>query len=123
MYKYIPVALLAFMLFGCSKPTIELHDFDKEVWNRDKNGCGGERKPLVEAIINQQEKLLGAEQKQITDLLGKPDMHQLYQRSQYFLVYSVDPGSSCADYSSTHTANLSIRFNALGRVAEVIYYP
>ena len=123
MTKYIFVFLASIFFLGCSKSAIELREFNRTTWEQDKNGCGGTRKTIIETIVEQKSKLMGAEQKQITNLLGKADKYELYKRNQYFLVYSIDPGSSCADYNKNKTANLTIRFNALGRVNEVVYYP
>ena len=60
---------------------------------------------------------------QIKELLGQPDMHELYERTQRFYVYSVDPGASCPNFIADKlAANFTLRFNALGRVHEVVYY-
>lgn len=121
MLKKIFLLGLGAFLIGCSE-TIELEGFDKEVWESDKNGCGGSRKAISEVVMSQKDKLLGLEQKQLIEMLGRPDKYELYKRSQYFFVYSVDPASSCADFNSKHTANITIRFNALGKVNEVVFY-
>jgi len=66
---------------------------------------------------------LGKDQDQIKGLLGKPDMHEIYRRSQRFYIYWVDPGASCKNFiADKKAANLTLRYNALGRVHEVVYY-
>lgn len=124
MYKnIISMLFLAISLASCEPEPIQLDNFDRQTWVNDKDGCNGDRKAIVESIIAQKDKLMAREQEQITDLLGKPDMHELYKRSQYFLVYSIDPGNNCPNYiADKKAANLTIRFNALGRVNEVVYY-
>lgn len=121
MYKTLFILVLGVFLTSCSK-SVELESFDKEGWVSDKNGCGGDRKTIANVVMSQKDRLMGLEQKQLIELLGKPDKYELYKRSQYFFVYSVDPGSSCADFNKGRTANITIRFNALGKVNEVVYY-
>ncbi|MCB0496299.1 MAG: hypothetical protein KDC79_09195 [Cyclobacteriaceae bacterium] len=122
MLKYIYFFTLVLILQSCSKPAIELSDFDQQKWIQDKDGCNETRKSIVGTLLEQKSKLLGAEQVQITKLLGKPDKLELYERSQFFLIYSIDPGKSCPNFDSTKIDNVALRFNALGRVSEVIYY-
>lgn len=121
--QFIVVTALTVLLVSCGSKPIQLKNFDKEGWVNDKDGCSGARKSIVGTIIDQKDLLMAKEQEQITELLGKPDRHELYKRSQYFLVYSIEPGSSCPDFiADKKVANLSIRFNALGRVNEIVYY-
>lgn len=118
-YSFI---FLLFFLGSCTA-SISIDGFDREVWFNDRGGCKGGRKAIVELLESNKEKLLGKDQNQIKKLLGKPDMHELYKRTQRFYVYSVDPRASCANFDAGNTkANLTLRFNALGRVHEVVYY-
>ncbi len=121
MTKYISFFIIL-TLSSCSS-SLTIDGFDKETWTNDKDGCLGNRKKLIALVMNHKETLLGKDQDQIKSLLGRPDMHEIYRRAQRFYIYSLDPGSSCANYVADKTAaNLTLRFNALGRVHEVIYY-
>lgn len=121
MSKYLPFFLLLLSI-SCTE-TIEIENFNKEKWIHDVDGCNKERKALVAIIMQQKHTLQGKDQAQIKDLLGKPDIHELYRRSQRFFMYSIDPGVSCKEFIADKTAaNLTLRFNALGRVHEIIYY-
>lgn len=121
MTKYL-FAFLVLLTFSCSE-AIEIEGFDKEIWVNDIDGCQEQRKALIGTLVNNKDKLLGKDQTQIKELLGNPDRHELYRRTQRFLIYSIDPGSSCPTFIADKTlGNLTIRFNALGRVHEVFYY-
>jgi len=121
MSKYLFISIFA-ILSSCTSP-LTIKGFDKEQWVHDKDGCLGNRKDLVDLIIENKETLLGKDQDQIKNLLGKPDMHEIYRRAQRFYIYALDPGPSCLGYiADKQAANLTLRFNALGRVHEVVYY-
>ena len=120
MNKYLIIAMLA--MASCT-PSISIDGFDKSTWVNDNDGCNGDRKNQVELLIENKSTLLGKDQDQIKELLGKPDMHEIYRRSQRFYIYSIDPGISCKNFIADKTAaNLTLRYNALGRVHEVVYY-
>ncbi|MCF6360767.1 MAG: outer membrane protein assembly factor BamE [Cyclobacteriaceae bacterium] len=121
MTKYISIFLLIFLSYCTSSLTID--GFDKKGWTNDKDGCLGNRKDLIDLVMANKEILMGKDQNQIKSLLGRPDMHEIYKRAQRFYIYSLDPGSSCGNYiADKKLANLTLRFNALGRVHEVVYY-
>lgn len=122
MIRNLAAILLVLLSISCSKPII-IDGFDQETWLNDIDGCKGDRKAIVELLEIHKDALLGKDQDQIKELLGKPDMHEIYKRSQQFFIYSIDPGSSCSNYIADKTAaNLTLRYNALGRVHEVVYY-
>ncbi len=121
MIKYISIFL--FVVLSSCTTSLTIEGFDKDAWINDKDGCLGKRKELINQVITNKETLLGKSQDQIKSLLGQPDMHEIYRRAQRFYIYSLDPGSSCEKYIAGKTAaNLTLRFNALGRVHEVVYY-
>lgn len=122
MIRLLSFLILAIIIISCTQP-IAIDGFDKEIWINDRDGCKGERKELVAALEKHKDELLGKDQGQIKELLGLPDLHEIYKRSQRFFIYSIEPGSSCSNYITDKThANLTLRFNAMGRVHEVIYY-
>lgn len=122
MNKYYSYILLIVISASCT-PSLTIDGFDKSTWISDKDGCNGDRKELVDVLIKNKSTLLGKDQDQIKSLLGRPDMHEIYRRSQRFYIYSIDPGTSCPNYIADKTAaNLTLRYNALGRVHEVVNY-
>lgn len=122
MCRYTLITFLLLISISCSQ-SISIDGFDSETWIRDVDGCKGDRKILVELLDKQKDVLLGKDQDQIIELLGKPDVHEIYKRSQTFFIYSIDPGSSCSNYVTNKTlAKLTLRYNALGRIHEVFYY-
>ncbi|MCF6352504.1 MAG: outer membrane protein assembly factor BamE [Cyclobacteriaceae bacterium] len=115
--------MLVVLVFTSCTSSLTIDGFDKEAWTQDRDGCKGKRAEFVDILINNKEILLGKDQKQIKELLGKPDMHEIYRRAQRFYIYSIEPGASCTKYvADKSSANLTLRFNALGRVHEVVYY-
>lgn len=64
--------------------------------------------------------MLGLEEMQVIELLGRPDQNELYKRNQKFYYYWLTPSDQC---DSTHVAGtmlrLAIRFNAMGLAKEV----
>ncbi len=121
MTKYI--SFFIFIILSSCTSSLTIDGFDKDAWVKDKDGCLGKRKDLIDLVMDHKETLLGKDQDQIKSLLGLPDMHEIYRRAQRFYIYSLDPGPSCNNYIADKTAaNLTLRFNALGRVHEVVYY-
>lgn len=121
MSKYIPIILLLSLTY-CTTP-LTIKGFNEEVWINDKDGCLGNRKELISLVMDNKETLMGKDQDQIKSLLGRPDMHEIYKRAQRFFMYSLGPGPTCPTYiADKKGANLTLRFNAMGRVHEVVYY-
>ena len=106
------------MMISCGLPLPKLEDVDLVKWKNDKNGCGGERAMMLEAIRRQRNKLEGLTETQISGLLGRPDQNELYKRNQKFYHYFLQPGPVCGQ-SSSKPLQLSIRFNATERAKEV----
>ena len=121
MSKYLSV-ILFFVIASCT-PRMNIDGFDKQAWVNDKDGCNGDRRASIDLLIEHKADVLGKDQDQIKAFLGKPDMHEIYRRSQRFYIYSIDPGASCENYiADKKGANLTLRYNALGKVHEVVYY-
>ena len=115
--KRLPWMILL-VLFSCGKELPTLESIDLNTWKEDKNGCGQVRTASVASLEEQKEKLLGLSEKQIIELLGRPDRNELYKRNQKFYYFSLDPASGCP---SPHASprELILRFNAMGFVKEV----
>lgn len=100
---------LAILLTACySQPVIE--NFDKSKWVQSIENCDGYRDQAVDELLKQQDKLLGKNQNEMINLLGKPLKNELYNRNQKFLYYRLD----CKDEKQ-----LMIVFDALGRTNEL----
>jgi hypothetical protein len=118
MIKSASVFLLLLCL-GCGKPLPTLEGIDLAQWRKDKNACHAVREPMREAIDRQKEKLLGLDEEQMLDLLGRPDQNELYTRSQKFYYYYIEPAPACGSQGDTTSQRLVIRFNAVGLATEV----
>ncbi|MGW8123169.1 hypothetical protein ACV07N_10970 [Roseivirga echinicomitans] len=114
----IIASLFVFLLAtGCLK-RIEVGDFDTEKWIGDQNGCSSERVDMIDALNKIKPSLLGAYQKSIIKVLGKPEAEELYERSQTYFWYYIDPSPKC-DQSIENPRKLMIRFTALGIANEI----
>lgn len=113
------LSLVLFILcFSCDKPLPTLEGMDAARWQEDKNGCNKVRITMRDAIDREKEKLLGLDQMQIVQLLGKPDQNELSSRNQKFFYYFLEPAPACSE-SDSAAAKLVIRFNAVGLAKEV----
>jgi len=122
MNKILASLLYIALLTTCTTP-LELKGFDKQAWIQDTNGCLGNRQSIIEVVLSQKETLLSKDQDDIIELLGKPNMHELYRRSQTIFTYSVSPQESCKQFNvDMKITYLTLRFNSLGTVNEVVYY-
>lgn len=111
--KNIHIVILILGLSGCySIP--EIDGFDESAWNAQITDCDQGKVQQAEIILDQQDLLLGEGQAEIKTLLGQPSEHELYRRNQKFFYYDLTP-QSC-----TEAKRLSIRFDALDRVKEVL---
>lgn len=99
-----------------------LEKFDSELWIQDKGGCNGERLQLKNQLLSLKHNMRGFKADEIESLLGRPDAQELYNRSQRFYIYFIEPGPKC----STPTENpqaLFVRFSALGISNDFIIKP
>lgn len=107
--------LLCFVvLFSCGKSSPTLDDIDLKIWITDKKGCLGQRSSMKNSLDAQKNKLLGLSEVQIVELLGNPDHNELYKRNQKFYYYFIQPSSECNGSKFEDSAELVIRFNAIG---------
>ncbi len=106
-----------FLLISCSdKPLIR--NFDSKEWIGDAGACKGIRKNLVERIMSAKTSFLGKAEERIRNTLGKPDRVELYERSQKFYVYYLEPGPGCTIHEN-NPQMLMIRFSAVGLSDEI----
>jgi len=116
MKKWWLVSLV--VLVACGKPLPDLAPIDLSQWKEDKGGCKSIRAGFLSELVSQKDELKGLSEKDIIELLGRPDRNELYKRNQKFYYYDVEPGSLCND-SMTKNQQLILRFNAMGMAKEV----
>jgi hypothetical protein len=109
---------LSVVLISCGKPLPDVHDIDLNLWKEDKGGCKNFRSAEVNDLKSQLESLKALSEKDVIELLGRPDRNELYKRNQKFYYYDLEPGKSCAD-SIKANQQLVLRFNAMGFAKEV----
>lgn len=118
MKKLLLFALPVILLTTSCTKKIDVGDFNSEKWISDQQGCSGHRAEMVEDILEIRENLLGLYQKSIIKVLGKPEGEELYERSQTYYWYYIDPSEKC-DSTYENPRRLTIRFTALGIANQV----
>jgi len=113
MIKKALLLIFGVLLLSACKKVPELENVDTTLWKKDAGGCTEVRLDLVPLILQQKEKLKGLSENQIKAILGKPDQHELYERSQKFFIYHLEKGNECAEYSGNYFKSFYIRFNSL----------
>lgn len=127
IYK-VTLVFFLFCLFaqmGCTrkkKKTIRLQKFESELWIQDKNGCGGERMRLKNQLLSLKHNMRGFKTGEIESYLGKPDAQELYNRSQRYYIYFMEPGPKC-DNAKENPQALFVRFSAIGIANEFTIKP
>ncbi|MCS7004124.1 MAG: hypothetical protein NZM38_02225 [Cytophagales bacterium] len=109
--------LWGFILISCSETTIQ--GFDSQSWKSDRMGCRGLRMQLLSHFQAHKEKFLNLSEKQLLDILGKPDKIELAQRNQRFFYYFVEKGSQCDSSFSRPGRHVVIRINSIEIVNEI----
>jgi hypothetical protein len=119
IFKWLKVIIFCSLLIGCGKEKESLVGFDSGVWKEDRFGCLKHRKSLSESLIIQKTTLLGRNEMEIVDVLGKPDENELSKRNQKFFYYYLEPARSCQTHDSL-AQRLVVRFNAVGLAKEIL---
>ncbi|NJN26270.1 MAG: hypothetical protein HC819_09980 [Cyclobacteriaceae bacterium] len=117
--------ILALALTGCGrekKKTMRLEKFDSETWIADKNGCSGTRLSMKNQILLLKYDMRGLKTDEIESYLGHPDAQELYDRSQRYYIYLIEPGSKCPNAKENPQA-LFVRFSAVGIANEFTIKP
>lgn len=118
MKKLIALLICLVLITSCTKKA-ELGDFDVDKWQSDPKGCKGIRSEMIDDLLEVKPNLLGLYQKSIIKALGQPESEELYERSQTYYFYAIDPSEECDGTASDDPRILSIRFTALGIANEV----
>ena len=105
--------LIIVVLFSSCQELPSLQGVNVEAWKADVGGCDEQRLKAIDTIISQSEKLKGLSENAMINLLGKPDQHELYERSQKFFIYHLEKGNKCPQYDGNYFKSFYIRFNSL----------
>lgn len=117
MNKFLLIIAIVVGFSGCqSTPSVE--GFNSEQWKIPLQSCEDSRIQQAQILVNHQNQLLGCGQTQIKSLLGAPNEHELYLRTQKFFYYNLTPGDTCSNVK--RPLRLSIMFDALDRAKEVM---
>ncbi len=115
----LPLVLVAFWFTACGSSNLE-ERFDAGAWRADKAGCEGKRQAMLKEFQSIEQELQGMSELETRKLLGKPDKVELYERSQKFYIYYIEPGSQCENsFEANEGKHYYIRFNSLNQVNEV----
>lgn len=118
IFKWPLLLASLLLLISCTSEKVILDNFDHDAWKNDRNACGNQRSRYADALAAQKEKLLGFNELEMVETLGKPDQQEIYKRNEKFYYYFIDPSSKC-DGESANPRRLIIRFNAVGLSKEV----
>lgn len=112
--------LFCLIIFSCRNASPSLDGFSADEWKLDTKACNGKRSSMKNTLQQQKNKLLGLNEMDVVNLLGKPDENELYTRNQKFYHYYLEPAADCAPSKQTeYVEKLTLRFNAMGLVKEV----
>jgi len=128
-HKYVVIFILLLLnisiLSSCNrkeKKVDRLQKFNAELWKGDKNGCNGDRLGLKDDLLALKHNMRGLKSNEIEAFLGKADAQELYERSQRYFIYFLEPGPKC-DMATKNPMALFVRFNAVGIANEFTIKP
>ena len=104
------------ILFACNNKKTQISNLDSELWKADINGCHGYRKSTIDNNSIDLQQFIGLSEKEVVNLLGKPNETLLYTRAQKFYNYAIE---ACETKFESKTT-IRFRFNALGYINEFI---
>jgi hypothetical protein len=119
MKKYLLGLIAIVLTINCS-PLPEIENVDLKKWQQDKHGCESYRIEVIDQILAQKGKLRGLSQNEIIELFGQADQHELYERSQKFFIYHLEPGNACENFNGQYFKAFYIRFNSLDQAIDFI---
>lgn len=126
-HKIAVFLLLLILIFpaGCTrkkKKNNRLQKLETELWTKDKNGCTGDRMSMKNQLLGLKHNMRGLKASDIESYLGKPDAQELYNRSQRYYIYFMEPGPKC-DNAIKNPQALFVRFSAVGVANEFTIKP
>lgn len=121
-YSCFSLYVLLLILSACSSQPERFGEVDLAKWRSDRGACKNERRALVGDLKKAQSQLLGEHIEDITQLFGRPDIHQLAGRDQKYYVYFLEKGTHCQDMKNKSVAQkVLFHFNSVGLLSEVIF--
>ena len=114
------LSLLLLISSGCQSVP-DIPDFDEAAFRQDARGCEGTRNSMKEKIFNIKDEFRGLSQRQVMQLLGKPERHELASRGQKSFVYYIEPSPECMQNNNKDPLTMFVRFSALNAVTEVSF--
>ena len=117
---FVKLSVLLPAILMCCGKDIRIAGLDAQKWREDAHGCKGYREKVAPLLIEQRKLLVGANEKEIKNLLGTPDAQEIQTRGQHYFMYEVKNGRGCV--GNLNPATLRIRFDALNRVSELAIY-
>jgi hypothetical protein len=120
MKKYI--IIFGLCLTACNTTEKSFWEgFDTQSWQADANACEGQRAKLLDDFNRKmKQKLKGKSETVLIEGLGRPDRTELSKRNQKFYFYFVEKGAQCDSTLPDNARRLSIRFDALGKINEIV---
>lgn len=109
------LSIFLLLCFACSKPLPQLDDIDLQAWKDDYEGCLNKRIGYSDALQSQKDKLKGLSERDLVQLLGRPNRNDLSEHHEKFYSYFIE----CNEDSSS--LMLEVRFNATGVSKEVTF--
>ncbi|MCR5890224.1 hypothetical protein LRS06_21085 [Hymenobacter sp. J193] len=111
----------ALLLAGCSHQAASLPGFEAATWRSDPYACNDTRASQLTVLQKNREALYGVHTDAIDKLLGRPDEVELSAQTEKVYIYYLRPGAQCeAGHPRSQAAKLSLRFDPLGLVSEVL---
>jgi len=115
------IIIILFIVTSCGKP-VNKGNFNDKAWRADALACKDERKKLLEEFEKVKNNLKGISEKELQNLLGKPEATTLTDQSEKMYMYYLEPGAQCEQNSRYSSANkLMVRISSLGWVTEFSY--
>lgn len=105
--------------FTSCSPQLETGSINLENWKNDRNGCKGLRIQDLEELERLRNTFLEANNQQLIKTFGRPDRIELYDQSQSFFYYFLEPSDVCEDIKEKEPLKVLFRMNAINRVSEV----
>jgi hypothetical protein len=118
--KHILYTVGLLLLFSCSSPTAFFSPDQLAIWKSDPEGCKNLRLDVLKSLEGNLDNLKGKSETEIKKIFGKPEIIDLGKRSEKFYFYHLEPSDKCENKKFGLKKMLSVRFNAINRVNEII---
>lgn len=122
MSRPLLIPFLFFLLvagFTSCSPQLDTGSINLENWKNDRNGCKGLRIQDLEELERLRNTFLEANNQQLIKTFGRPDRVELYDHSQSFFYYFLEPSDACGDMKEKEPLKVLFRLNAINRVSEI----